>query len=242
LKEHEDAYGRLLLAFLEGDTLAKEIVERDDGFINAGLGPAVYFDPFRRWPAHQRRAMRFVRGRVLDVGAGAGRVALHLQERGHDVVAIDISPLAVEVCRRRGVRDARVCRFEDIDDSLGRFDTVVMFGNNFGLFGGAAKAKRMLRRLHRLTKDGGRIVAESRGVYDTDDPEHLGYHERNRRRGRMAGQLRLRIRHRSYATPWFDYLIVSREEMEGLVADTGWRVARFLEGENGVYAAVIEKS
>jgi SAM-dependent methyltransferase len=213
VKEHEDAYGRLLLAYLEGDPLAKEIVERDDGFINAGLGPAVYFEPFRRWPAHQRRAMRFVRGRALDVGAGAGRVALHLQERGQDVVAIDISPLAVEVCRRRGVRNARVCRFEDVDESLGRFDTVVMFGNNFGLFGGPAKAKRMLRRLRVLTNDGGRIVAESRGVYDTDDPEHLAYHERNRRRGRMAGQLRLRIRHRSYATPWFDYLIVSREEM-----------------------------
>jgi SAM-dependent methyltransferase len=242
LREHEDAYGRLLLAFLEGDEQAKEIVERDDGFIQAGLGPSVYFDPFRRWPAHQRRAMRLVRDRVLDVGAGAGRVALHLQDRGHDVVAIDISPLAVEVCRRRGVRDARVCRFEDVDETLGRFDTVVMFGNNFGLFGSATKARRMLRRLHRLTNDDARIVAESRGVYETKDPEHLAYHERNRRRGRMAGQLRIRIRHRSYATPWFDYLIVSREEMEGLVADTGWRVARFLEGEEGVYAAVIEKS
>jgi SAM-dependent methyltransferase len=242
LKEHEDAYGRLLLAFLEGDERAAEIVERDDGFIQAGLGPALYFDPFRRWPAHQRRAMRLVRRRVLDVGAGAGRVALHLQERGHDVVAIDISPLAVEVCRRRGVRDTRVRRFEDVDETLGRFDTVVMFGNNFGLFGSATKARRMLRRLHRLTNDGARIVAESRGVYETKDPEHLAYHERNRRRGRMAGQLRIRIRHRSYATPWFDYLIVSREEMKGLVADTGWRVARFLEGEEGVYAAVIEKN
>jgi hypothetical protein len=30
--------------------------------------------------------------------------------------------------------------------------------------------------------------------------------------------------------------------MEGLVADTGWRVARFLEGEDGVYAAVIDKT
>ena len=241
MKEHEDAYGRLLLGFLEGDERAKEIVERDDRFIEAGLGPAVYFEPFRRWPAHGRRAMRFVRGRVLDVGAGAGRVALHLQDRGHEVVAIDISPLAVEVCRRRGVRDARVCRFEDVSEALGRFDTVVMFGNNFGLFGGEAKARRMLRRLHRLTNDGARIVAESRGVYETNDPDHLAYHERNRRRGRMAGQLRIRIRHRSYTTPWFDYLIVSREEMEVLVADTGWRVARFLEGEDGVYAAVIEK-
>jgi SAM-dependent methyltransferase len=242
LNEREDAFGRLLVAFLEGDPRATEIVERDDGFIQAGLGPAVYFEPFRRWPAHQRRAMRLVRGRVLDVGAGAGRVALHLQERGHDVVAIDISPLAVNVCRQRGVRDARVLPFERVDETLGHFDTVVMFGNNFGLFGGASKANRMLRRLHRLTSDGGRIVAESRDVYDTEDPEALAYHERNRRRGRMAGQLRLRIRYRAFATPWFDYLIVSPEEMDELVAGTGWHVARVLDREGGLYAAVIEKT
>ncbi len=138
MKESEDAYGALLLAHLADDTRACEIVERDDGFIETNAGPGVYFKPFRRWAAHERRAMRFVRGRVLDVGAGAGRVSLHLQERGHEVVAIDISPGAVEVCRRRGVRDARLCRFEDVGPELGVFDTVVMWGNNFGLFGGPA--------------------------------------------------------------------------------------------------------
>ncbi|MFN2471441.1 MAG: methyltransferase domain-containing protein [Gaiellaceae bacterium] len=231
-----------MLAHLQGNERAQEIIERDDGFVEVTNGADVYFGPFRRWPAHQRRAMRFVRGRVLDVGAGAGRVALHLQERGHEVVAIDISPLAVEVCRRRGVRDARVCAFEDIDASLGTFDTVVMFGNNFGLFGGARKAARMLRRLHQLTTSNARIVAESRDVYATDDPAHLEYHERNRRRGRMAGQLRLRVRHRSHATPWFDYLIVSADEMGELVAGTGWHVARLIRGEAGIYAAVIGKT
>ena len=176
------------------------------------------------------------------MGAGAGRVALELQDRGHDVVAIDISPLAVEVCRRRGVRDARVLRFEDVDQSVGVVDTVVMFGNNFGLFGSPAKAARMLRRLHRLTSEDARIVAESRGVYDTDDPDHLAYHERNRRRGRMAGQLRLRVRYRRAVTPWFDYLIVSPDEMRDLVAGTGWQVARLIQGEGGIFAAVIDKA
>ncbi len=240
LAREQDAYGRLVLAYLEGEP-AHEIVERDDGFITVGLGPKTYFEPFRRWPAHQRRAVRFARGRVLDVGAGAGRVALELQERGHDVVAIDNSPLAIEVCRRRGVRDARVFAFEDLHDSLGTFDTVLMFGNNFGLFGGRAKATRMLRRLRRLTAPGARIVAESRDTYATDDPAHLAYHERNRRRGRLPGQLRLRVRHRSYATPWFDYLIVSPAELENLLTDTGWHVARTLAGEAGVYAVVCEQ-
>ena len=236
-----DAYGAMLLAALEGNPRAAEIVERDDGFIEA-MASAVqlYLAPFGRWPAHHRRAMRFVRGRVLDVGAGGGRVALHIQDRC-SVVSIDISPGAVEACRRRGVSDARVLSIDDVDANVGIFDTIVMLGNNFGLFANARKAKRLLRRFHALTSERGRIVAESRDVYSTDDPSHLRYHERNRARGRMSGQLRLRVRYRDLATPWFDYLIVSREEMDAIVHDTGWHVARQIDGDGGVYIAVLEK-
>lgn len=168
-------------------------------------------------------------------------MALELQERGHEVVAIDASSLAIEVCRRRGVRETHVLSFQQVDGRFGRFDTVVMFGNNFGLFGSAAGARRLLRRLHGLTSERGRIVAESLDPYATGDPDHLAYHERNRARGRMPGQLRLRVRHRGYATPWFDYLIVSRDELEALAAGTGWRVRRFVEPEGALYVAVLEK-
>jgi SAM-dependent methyltransferase len=239
VKQGHDGYGQMLLAALEGrDTT--EIVERDDGFIDATQGASLYLAPFRRWPAVHRQAMRFVRGRTLDVGCGGGRVCLHLQERGHDVVGIDISPGAVEVCRRRGVRDVRLCPIEDVDESLGVFDTIVMLGNNFGLFGGDAKAKRLLRRFHRLTSDRGRLVAETRDVYRTDDPSHLAYQERNRARGRMSGQIRIRIRYRDHATPWFDYLMVSQAELEDLLDGTGWQLGRVLESED-TYVAVIDK-
>ncbi len=140
------------------------------------------------------------------------------------------------------MRDARVMRFEDVDETVGPIDTVVMYGNNFGLFGGEAQAARMLRRLHRLTSPGARIVAETRDTFSTDVPEHLSYHERNRRKGRMPGQLRLRVRHRLATTPWFDYLIVSPDELRELVAGTGWDVHRLIDGESGVYAAVLEKA
>ena len=80
LTNARDAYGQILLAELEGRR-AQEIMERDDGLIYAG-SPADYFAPFRRWPAVERRAMRLVKGRVLDVGCGAGRASLYLQGRG----------------------------------------------------------------------------------------------------------------------------------------------------------------
>lgn len=236
-----DAYGELMLAALDGGDPV-EIVERDDGFVSAGkFSAALYLAPFRRWPAHHRRAMRFVRGRVVDVGCGPGRVCLHLQERGLDVVGIDVSPGAIEAARRRGVRDARVLSIDDLDESLGELDTIVMLGNNFGLFASAAKAGRLLRRFHRLTTPRGRIVAETRDVYATDDRGHLAYQARNRERGRMGGQVRIRVRYRDLATPWFDYLMVSPDELRELAEPAGWRVARIIESDD-TYVAVLEKA
>jgi SAM-dependent methyltransferase len=242
LKEHEDAYGRLILDYLEGSP-APEIVERDDGFITASrFGPDFYFAPFRRWPKTQRSAVRLVRGRVLDVGCGAGRVALELQERGHEVVGIDVSPLAVEIARRRGAKDVRQLAVTRVGPGLGRFDTIVMFGNNCGLLGNARRAPWLLRRFKSLTSPGARILAESTDPYATDRPEHLAFHERNRRRGRMAGQLRIRIRHGVYRTPWFDYLLASPEELAGLARGTGWELTRVIGDGEPSYVGVLERT
>src|SRR5215470_13199804 len=109
-----DAYGRLVYAYYKG-LPSTEIIERDDHWFDVSVGAPAYFAPFEKWPSIEQRAMRDVRGRVLDVGCGAGRVALHLQARGHDVVAIDVSPLAVKTCRLRGVRNARVCSVTSIN-------------------------------------------------------------------------------------------------------------------------------
>ena len=234
LTKQQDAYGWIIWDYLHGKPSA-ELVERDDGFLDVG-SPAGYFAEPRKWPA-----MRFVRGRALDVGCGAGRCCLYLQKRGHQVVGIDISPLAIKTCRKRGVRDARVMSITQISRALGRFDTILMMGNNFGLFGGRRRARWLLRLLHAMTSPDARIVAESNNVYQTKDPDHLRYHRFNRRRGRMSGQLRLRVRYRRYCTPWFDYMMVSPREMKEILAGTGWRVRRFLKSGGSIYVAVIEK-
>jgi SAM-dependent methyltransferase len=242
LNEREDAYGRLILDHLEGRP-AIEIVERDDGFITASrFGPEVYFAPLRRWPKPERAASRFVRGRVLDVGCGAGRVAIELQGRGHEVVGIDVSPLALQVARRRGAKDVRELAVTQIGPELGLFDTLVMFGNNCGLFGSRRRAPWLLRRFRSVTRPGARILATSTDPYTTDNPDHLVYHERNRRRGRMPGQLRLRIRHGPYRTSWFDYLLASPDELGELVAGTGWELTRVLSEGEPSYVGVLERA
>ncbi|MGD2124389.1 MAG: class I SAM-dependent methyltransferase [Gemmatimonadota bacterium] len=240
LTPDQDAHGQAMLDFLEGRE-AFELIERDDGMIAPSGGPEAYFTEPSEWAPIATDALTYVRGRVLDVGCGAGRIALYLQDRGHEVVGMDISPGAVEVSRRRGVLDVRERSITSVGPDLGTFDSVVFFGNNFGLFGNEKRARWLLKRFHRSTSPDGRIVAECMDPYQTDDEAHLAYHELNRQRGRLGGQVRVRVRYKRYRSPWFDWLLVSEEEMKGLLEDTGWQLEKVFPSGQGPYAVVIGK-
>ncbi|MFH1689895.1 MAG: class I SAM-dependent methyltransferase [Candidatus Eisenbacteria bacterium] len=240
MKKHQDAFGREIYDYFNHGT-GREIVERDDGLIDISSGPAAYFTEYKDWGPHLRKAIGYARGRVLDVGCGAGRHSLYLQKKGHDVLGIDVSPLAVKVTRLRGVREARVMPVTKVTSRLGTFDTVLMFGNNFGLFESRKRATWLLGRFRTVTSGDARIIVESCDPYRTTDRFHLDYHKLNRRRGRMPGQTRLRVRYRTYATPWFDYLLASPDEMKELVDGTGWKVTRVFRSRGPAYSAVIER-
>ncbi len=92
----------------------------------------------------------------------------------------------------------------------------------------------------RLTSARGRIVAETFDPHALDDPVQERYRERNRRRGRMPGQLRLRVRHRELSTSWLDWLQVSPAELADLLEGTGWRLSRTL-GEGPSYVAIVDR-
>jgi len=246
LKDHQDAFGHELYDYLKREKGVQEIpgaVERDDGYIShddTGLMEAS-FSKYRNWHPVEKKAMRYARGRVLDIGSGAGRHSLYLQGKGLEVLAIDNSPLAIEVCKLRGLRNAKVVPISQMSSRLGIFDTVLMLGNNFGLFGSFGGARRLLKKLSRITSEKGRIIAQSNDIYKTENPVHLDYHKLNRKRGRMAGQIRLRVRYKKYATPWFDYLMVSKEEIENILEGTDWKVSKFIESEGPMYIAIIDK-
>jgi SAM-dependent methyltransferase len=218
-----------------------DVWERDDGYVTVEM-PKAYFLEYEDWSLHQKKAMEFVKGRVLDVGCGAGRHSLYLQGKGFDVLGIDVSPLAVKVCRLRGLKRAKVMSIDEVDFKLGYFDSVVMLGNNFSLFGSFKKARRLLKKLHSITSEDALIIAETRDPYKTDNPAYLEYYESNKRRGRMSGQLSGRDRFERYVGKWFDWLMVSKEEMKEILNGTGWKVKEFIDSEGSQYIAIIEKT
>ncbi|GAB1688220.1 class I SAM-dependent methyltransferase [Krasilnikovia sp. M28-CT-15] len=216
-----------------------EIIERDDGLINGAPADQYLGEP-DEWQPHDHRALRLVRGAVLDIGVGAGRIALELQRRGTAVTGLDISAGAIEIARRRGLRDTVRCTVDEYARATVRYDTFLLLGNNLGLLEGRERAPAFLAALAALARPGARIIAHGTDPYGTTDPVHVAYHQRNREHGRLGGQLRLRLRYRLLATDWFDYLVCSVDELESLLVGTGWRLISIDDADRPYYLAVME--
>ncbi len=240
LEDSQDAFGHVM-SDLFNKKEVYEIVERDDGFISPSPGPDFYFSEYENWWESEKASMAYVSGKVLDIGCGAGRHSLYLQGKGFEVVGVDNSPLAIDVCKARGLRDARVVPITRLSLRLGIFDTILMLGNNFSLVGSIRRAKWLLDRFYHMTSESGIIIAQTRDPYQTDEPEHLAYHARNREHGRMTGAVKIKVRYKKYATPWIEFLMFSKNEMKDLIAHTNWQIRNFIDDREGIYITILEK-
>jgi SAM-dependent methyltransferase len=242
MRKSEDVFGRALLDWAKGGT-TPEVLERDDGFTQIGAGPEVYLSEFSGWPVAERKSIRYLRGRVIDIGCGAGRVALNLQHRGIEVVGLDSSPLAVRAAKIRGVKEVWFLPVEELASKIGSFDSIVLFGNNFGILQTPNHARQLLTDLAKSTKPGARIFAESTNAYCGGAPGlDRSYYWRNKERGVSPGQSRLRFRYDNLVGPWFNWLYVSQSEMRLILRGTGWHQKEVLGvGSSEPYVAILEK-
>ena len=241
--EFAEPFGKAFMAYYRGEK-ASLLVRRDDGLEDEDALEG-YFQEYDDWLEVEKRALEWVKGRVLDVGCGPGRHLLWLQEKGFTVTGIDVSPLAVEVARLRGARDCRVMDARSLRFPPDSFETIIMMGNNFGIAGGVEGTREMLRGFHRITTEEGIIIATSRDPLDTDNPRHLAYHERNRQRGRPPGLVTIRFEFRGEVGPWFDLFLATPEEMAEIAASAGWGVKEVYRDESGrwrgLYSAILVK-
>jgi SAM-dependent methyltransferase len=233
-----DALGTALLDALAGQP-GPIVIERDDGLVS--VDSIQYLGSL---DARDEWAVGRAAGRVADVGAGAGRAALALQERGQLVTAIEVSPGAAQACLRRGVRDVYLGTPQQAaaDGMAGNFDSVLLLGNNIGLLGSREAAGPFLDGLGALLRPGGIIVGTATGPFKTSPGVHVDYQERNRERGRLPGQATVRVRYAEIASPWFDWLILSPEELATLVRPAGWQITDLRRGPGTRYAVVLAQA
>ena len=204
-----DAWGRALADHLEGLDVPTPELETAGGQVGEAMHPEWFFREHDQWDWWERELLDAVTsGPVLDLGAGAGRVSLWFQKRGFDVTAVDNSPLAVHVCRKRGITDVRLADVNEPPDDK-RWGAVLLLCGNLGLGGTREGVRSLLTRLATICAPGAVLVG------DTVDPPH-------------RESIQLRIRYEGVASPWWPQYNVPIDELPGLVEGTGWELERHL--------------
>lgn len=204
-----DAWGEALVDHLRGRWTPLPELEVDGGAVGDAMHPEWFFRDFDAWDCWERELLPLGEGSpALDLGAGAGRASLWLQQRGVDVTAVDSSPGAVAVCRARGVADARVADLDQPPTDK-RWRLILLLCGNLGLGGSFEGNRRLLRRLAEVAAPGAVLVG------DTVEP------------GGQA-EIGLRIRYRGSATPWWRQYNIPVREISDLVEGTGWTIDRHI--------------
>lgn len=178
----DDILGQALLDYHSGNY--KEDIKTYSSLDEEDRLPLPYlFRNFDEMPALEQKALQISKGKVLDVGCGAGNHLLHLQSKGFEVTALDSSEGAIKVCEKRGVKSTIKSSILDFDDS--KFDTILLLMNGIGLAGRLENMDVFLNHLKSLLLPNGQILLDSSDIiymFEQDDdggywiPDNLNYY------------------------------------------------------------------
>lgn len=187
-------------------------------------------------PQLEKRALTLVRGRVLDVGAGAGCHALALQEHGFEVKAIDVSPLSCDVMKARGIEDVECVNLFDTQ-LQSKFDTILLLMNGTGIAGKLSRLPLLLNRLKELMAEGAQILIDSsdlKYIYENEDGSmdiDLG--------GNYYGEVDYQMVYKNVKGDSFDWLYVDPTLLTVSCEQCGLKCEIIEKGEHYDYLAQI---
>jgi len=190
-------------------------------WVNNKYGPReempvkIYFRDSNDMPELEWVALQQCRGRILDIGAGAGSHALALQHLGQDVTALDISPMLTRLMKKRGVQNVICDDFFKLQS--GRYDTLLLLMNGIGLAGNLEGLRIFFAKARKLLKAGGQLV------FDSSDIAYL-YHGRPPKNGEYYGAIYYQYEYRRRQSDWFQWLFIDPRTLRKIAAEEGWTV------------------
>lgn len=192
------------------------------------------FRSYQEMPKLEQETLQLAKGKILDVGCGAGSHSLYLQEKGLEVTSIDISENAIKACALRGVQNAQVQNVLDLDPK-DKFDTILLLMNGTGIFGTLDQTSKYLQKLKSLLAPNGQILVDSSDIiymFDEDEDGSKwisadGYY----------GELTFTISYKNQTEEAFPWLYLDYNTLQNAAHANGLECELILEGEHFDYLA-----
>ena len=236
-KKDHDIFGKAISAYFENGDETDIIVHSPD--FDDDVIPVPYlFRSYKEMPKLEQKALQLCRGRVLDVGCGAGSHSLYLQEqRNLKVTAIDTSAGAIDVCRKRGISDARNIPFDELSGET--FDTILLLMNGTGIVGKMKFLDRFFEQLRRLLSEDGQVLIDSSDLIYLFDADEDGGVWVDSSKG-YYGELTYRLSYKEESSKSFDWLYLDFESLSLAATKNGFNCKKIFEGEHYDYLAKLD--
>lgn len=195
------------------------------------------FREFNEMPIIEQKAITLSKGKILDIGCGAGSHSLELQNKLQlDVTAIDISKKAIATCIARGIKQAEVCGILDLNENT-QYDTILLLMNGTGIFGTIKQIPIYLNKLKRLLLPNGQILIDSSDIiYMFDEDEDGGKWIPGTN---YYGELTFKLKYKKEAEEEFPWLYLDYNTLQNAAIANGFKCELVLEGEHYDYLAKL---
>ena len=234
----KDLFGKAILDYQTNNSPEDLITETSISEADE-MSVAYLFRGYSEMPKMERKALDLAKGKVLDVGCGAGSHALYLQnERNLEVTAIDISANAIEACKLRGIKNTRIQNVMDLENE--KYDTILLMMNGAGMCGKLKKIAAFLQKLKLLITDNGQILLDSSDIiymFDEDEdggkwiPSDNAYY----------GEVIFNISYKGESEEPFDWMYIDFNTLQNAAHANGLQCELILEGEHFDYLARLTK-
>lgn len=224
-------HGKALLSYSEGNKKAKIGILMDDGE-QIFMPAKIYFRGPEESPELEKIALEFCKGKVLDVGAGAGAHSLILEEMEFTVTAIDIDPIGVDIMKNRGLSNVLCGDFINHKSKI-KYDTLLFLMNGIGIAGNLEGLKNYLTHAFEITSKTGQIILDSSDLrISNPDLENSNHY---------FGEVNYQLSFEEEVGSKYQWLYIDEETLEQLAKNCGWNCEVLYEVEDGSYLAQLTK-
>ncbi|PKH67236.1 SAM-dependent methyltransferase [Flavobacterium sp. ALD4] len=232
----KDLFGKAILDYQTNnspeDLITETTISEEDE-----MSVAYLFRSYNEMPNMEQKALQLAKGKILDVGCGAGSHSLYLQnELNLEVTAIDISSNAIQACSLRGIKDARVQDVMTLENET--YDTILLLMNGAGMCGKLKNIPNFLVKLKSLLNPGGQILLDSSDIiYMFDDDEDGGKWIPSD--NEYYGEVVFNIAYKGEKEKPFNWMYIDYNTLQNAAFANGLKSELVLEGEHYDYLAKL---
>lgn len=230
----KDLFGKAILDFQTNNSPEDLVTETNISEADE-MSVEYLFRCFKEMPKLEKKALQLCKGKILDVGCGAGNHALYLQENDFDVAAIDISVNAIKACELRGLKTARVQNILDLGSE--KFDTLLLLMNGTGIFGTLSETSKYLQKLKSLLNPDGQILIDSSDIIYMFDEDKDGSYLIPA--DSYYGELTFTVTYKGETEETFPWLYMDYNTLQNAAHANGLQCELVLEGKHFDYLAKL---